>query len=394
MEKTQFHTQALPDELEISLIDIVRSVWAGRALIAALTAVCVALALGVAFLTGQYKSESYYYFGGSFKYGESPDLGGYNRFISSAKMPDRFDAWLRARQWENLPEAETLRALFASRKGIQGQIKPIHPELVKRKPNDTGAVLGIQMELAAKKPEDAHKALTLLSRYLADTLLYDYYQGRLVSRLDDVLTQHAVIENELFQLRTQRPHLEQQQVLVEELVEKYSRLFAAGQRADMLIRTEGALGSSPIVQLMDLQLEHAKLMQKNDELLRQQKQVGLYQAFYQRMYDAWQTQQTAERFVTQLPQILPEVFNGQDLGDETIKTAFNNLSIETQQLQNLWQENQRNLVLPSTNATPTARFALVAAAALAAGLLLSILVVLFRAWWREAAAQKQAQQST
>jgi len=377
-----------PDELEISLIDIVRSVWAGRKLIAFLTAGCVALALGGAFLMGQYKSESYYYFGGSFAYGENPNLGGYNRFISTAKTPERFETWLRAMKLEDLPEAEALHALFASREGIQGQIKPIHPELIKSKPNAAAPVLGIKVELSAKKPQDAYKALALLSRYLADALAYDTYQGRLVEKLSGVLTQHEAIENELFQLKVQRPHLERQQVLVEALVEKYARFFETGQRAEMLISPESALGTSPISQLMGLQLELAKLDQKNEALMRQQKQVGLYQAFYQQAHAAWQTQQTAERFVQRLPQILPEVFKRQDLNDEAIKEAFNKLSIETQQMQNLWQENQRNLIAPSMATVPTVRFALVGAGALVAGLFLSMLIVLFRAWWREAAAQK------
>jgi len=205
MEHPPSSAQAHHDELEISLVDIVRSVWAGRKLIALLTAACVAVALGVAFLTGKYKSESYYYFGGSFAYGESPNPGGYNRFISTAKTPERFDAWLRAMQLEALPEAEALRGLFASREGIQSQIKPIHPDLIKTKPNEAAPVLGIKIELSATKPEEAYKALLLLTRYLADALAYDTYQGRLVEKLGGILTQHGAIENELFQLKVQHP---------------------------------------------------------------------------------------------------------------------------------------------------------------------------------------------
>jgi len=352
-----------PDELEISLVDIVRSIWAGRKLIACLTSACVTLALGVAFLTSQYKSESHYYFGGSFKYGENPDLGSYDRFISAAKTPERFDAWLQAMQLEALPEADALRGIFVSRKGVQGQITAILPELFKSKPNGSAPVLGFKIELAAKKPQDAHKALTLLSRYLADMLLYDNYQRRLEDKMNSVMTQHVAIENELFTLRTQRPHLEQQQVLIETLIGKYSEHFAAGQRADMLIRTEGALGSSPIVQLMNVQLELAKLDQKREELLRQQKQVGLIQAFYQQSQAAWQTQHSAERFAEQLPQILTVIFKNQNLIDEPIKEVFNDLTIETQALQNLWQENQRNLIAPSMTPVSTARFALAGAGA-------------------------------
>jgi len=156
----------------------------------------------------------------------------------------------------------------------------------------------------------------------------------------------------------------------------------------MMISPESALGTSPISQLMGLQLELAKLDQKTEALMRQQKQVELYQAFYQQVHAAWQTQQTAERFVLQLPQILPEVFKNRNLDDEAVKEAFNSLFIEIQQMQNLWQENQRNLIAPGMAAVPTVRFALIGAAALVAGLFLSMLIVLFRAWWREAATQK------
>jgi len=295
---------------------------------------------------------------------------------------------LQAMQLEALPEAAALREVFVSRKGVQGQITAILPELVKSKPNTPAPVLGFKVELTAKKPQDAYKASALLSRYLADTLLYDHYQRRLEDKMNSVMTQHAAIENELFTLRTQRPHLEQQQALIETLIGKYSEHFAAGQRVDMLIRTEGALGSSPIVQLMNVQLELAKLDQKRIELLRQQKQVGLIQAFYQQLQAAWQAQPSSGYFAAQLSQILPEIFKNQNLMDEPIKEVFNRLTIETQALQNLWQENQRNLIAPSATPVSTARFALTGAGALVAGLFLSMLIVLFRAWWREAAAQK------
>jgi len=94
--------------------------------------------------------------------------------------------------------------------------------------------------------------------------------------------------------------------------------------------------------------------------------------------------------VEKLPQILPEIFKNQNLDDEPVKEAFNGLTIETQALQNLWQENQRNLLASSATPVPTARFALAGAGALVAGLFLSMLMVLLRAWWRTEAAARQA----
>jgi|GEM_PF-1606623 len=388
-KKLASHPAASPhtDEIEISLVDIVRNLWAGRRLIAACTGAFVVLALASAFIFQKYKSESYYNFAGSFSLGDHFTLGSYDRFINIAKAPERFETYLQATQLDNQPEAENLRALFLSRSGLAEQIKAIHPSLIVGKPNEPKPILGFQIELVGKDAQETPRELTLLSRYLVDVLVYDLYQNSLVSKLNGALVQNEKIENELFHLKIQRPHLVRQQALVEALIEKYARFFemeSRASRAGMVISTEAALGSSPIVQLMNLQMEIAKLDQQVEKLERQQKQIGLYLAFYQQALQSHQDQKTSERFFSDLPQVLQAVFQDQDMVNETVKETYNSLTIEVNQGQNYWQEGQRHLVLPSQTAIPTVRYALVGAVALLAGLFAAMMLVLVRAWWQEA----------
>jgi len=76
------------DEIEISITDIAKALYAGRWFILLFTVFCVVLALGVAKLTAQYKSTNFWYFEGLLKLpGEEGgiSLAEYNRIMDSAK---------------------------------------------------------------------------------------------------------------------------------------------------------------------------------------------------------------------------------------------------------------------------------------------------------------------
>jgi len=379
------------DEIEISLTDLAKSLYAGRRFILLLTVACVALVLGIAKVTAQYKSTSFWYFEGLVKLpGEEAgiSLAEYNRIMDSAKKYSRFNAYIDAMKLEDSPEVELLRKLFTSREGIATQIKPFRSSLNESK-RVTGAdapILGVSLEITAPSGELAQAALLLLSNYLADTLTYDLYNERLLDKLDSYQTLDAKTENQLIAFDVRRLQLEKQHLLVEKLIEKYATFFETSRKAETLIATEDTLISSPIGRLMALELEIAGLDDQYEQLMRKKKQIHFFLSYYQQALELSHSAGSGEHFFKKLTTILPPLFNAQDLQDEVVKEAYNDLLIETNSAANLYQKRSRQLVKPNLPNAPTTRFALLAAASLLAGLVLACILVLMHTWWREVTA--------
>jgi len=380
------------DEIEISLTDLAKSLYAGRWFILLFSAACVAIALGVAFVTAQYKSTSFWYFEDLVK-SSSNDKGisraDYNRIMDSAKSLRRFEAYLTVMKLPDSAEpVELLRKLFSSREGIDGIIKPFRSSLTDSKEvQKTAPILGVSIEITANSKELAHDALLLLSNYLVDTLAYDFYYDRLLSQREQYQIRDAEIENSLMELGQKRKQRMQQQELVERLIEKYANPFATSRNAERLIAIEDSLSSSPIDRLMTLQLEIAELDAQQKVLARQQKQTDFFRRYYQQALKLYQETGSSSNFFSQLPAVLASVFADEDKSEETVKEVYNRLLVESETARNLYKQSRRQMVKPSQPNQPTTRFALLAAASLLGALMLASLLTLMRAWWREVTAQ-------
>jgi len=378
------------DEIEISITDIAKTLYAGRWFILLFTVFCVAVALGVAKLTAQYKSTSFWYFEGLVKLsGEEAgiSLAEYNRIMDSSKKRRRFEVYLASAEIKDSPEVELLRALFSSQKGITTQIKPFYSSLLNSKLVKDAPALGVSLEIAANSKDLAHNALVLLSNYLTDTLAYDFYRDRLLDKQEYYQSKGTEIENTLIALKIKRSQLVRQQTLVEDLIEKYAKFFESSRRAETLIATEDTLSSSPIGKLLSLQLEIAALDTQYEALLRQQKQTDFYLKFFEQALALYQSAGSSERFFKHLPSLLPKIFTDENKQDEAIKEVYNSLSIEAVNAKTLYQKSSRQMVKPNLPLMPTTQFALVAAASLLVGLMLAAILVLMRTWWREVTAQ-------
>jgi len=388
-----------PREIEISLIDIIRPIWNGRKFIACFTALVVIACLGLTFGLAKYESESRYYFAPSIRLSANNEADGlkeevYDRILSSAKTLARFDAYLVVLRLENTPEIDMLRAHFMSAVGIGAQISPLYfspfaQAARKRDAQHDENILGLKITLSSHNAELTHRALALLTRYFVDTIVYDVYHDRLTENLNNALMQEAKIQNALLELQMQRPHLVRQISQLETLIEKYSKLFGSRAPTEMRIATEDSLGSSPVVKVMNLQMELAALDEQVERLQRKLRQTDLIRTFYNRALSAHQDAKTAESYASKQPLILREVFKDQNLDDEAIREIFNTFEIRNQDIKNLYQESVR-LVVPPT--LPTARtiqpgLSLVGAGALVLGLFLSFLIVWCRAWWQKVSAQ-------
>jgi len=394
MQQNQPHAEAHyqnNDEIEISITDIAKALYAGRWFILLFTVFCVAVALGVAKLTAQYKSTGFWYFEGLVKLpGEESgiSLAEYNRIMDSAKKIERFESYLKVIELEDTPEVELLRTLFTSREGIATRIKPFYSSLIENKAVKKDApILGVSLEVTARSKALSYDALNLLSDYLTDTLAFDFYYDRLLKKYEAAQAKNAKDENALIMLKIKRPQLEHQQAVVETLIEKYAKFFEASRRAETLIATEDTLSSSPIGRLMALQLDIAALDTQYEQLSRAQVQTHFFVNFYQQALDLYQKAGSSNQFFNQLPTLLPTVFNVSSLQDPLVKEAYNDLLIEADSAKNFYQQSTRQLVKPSIPSVPTTRFSLVAAASLLAGLMLAAILVLMRTWWREVTAQ-------
>jgi len=385
-----------PDEIEISLVDIIKSIWNGRRFILFFTVAVVLACLGLAFGLAKYKSESLYYFrvpiqpvvDGADKAGTELSLEVHDRILNTIKTLRRFDAYLAASQLQKTPEIDMLRACFMSADGINKYISPLYPSLFgqdgrpRRKDGDE-SILGLRIALYSYDAELSYRAVTALTRYLVDMTAYEIYHDTLTAYLNQALAQGIEVENALIGLNTKRPHLLRQVAQMEALIEKYTKLF--GANAQIRITAEDSLGSSPVAKIMSLQIELAALDEQVERLQRQQRQTRLIRAFYQRALDVHQETKFAQAFVARQPSILQEVFKDQDLSDEVIWEVFNTLRIRSQHADNLYQESIRLIVQATRPTTRTIKPGMgsIGAGALLIGLFMSIMIVLFRAWWRK-----------
>jgi len=394
MQQQQTHAEGhYPNnnEIEISLTDLAKDLYKGRWFILLFTVAAVIIVLGIAKLTAQYKSTSFWYFEGLVKLPDAESgisLSEYNRIMDAAKKSERFEAYLKVMKLEDTPEVELLRQLFTSRESIGSQIKPFYSSLTQSKlPQKDSPILGVSLEITSRSKEQAYAAITLLSDYLTDTLAYDFYYDHLLAKRDHFQVLGAKNENALIEIKLKRPHLLQQQVLVEGLIEKYAKFFEASRSAQTLITTEDTLSSSPIGRLMTLQLEVAALDAEQERLIREQAQTQFFLNFYQQALELYQSAGSSNQFFNKLPTLLTSVFNVDNLEDEVVRETYNDLLLEADGAKDFYEKSNRQLIKPSIPTVPTTRFALVAAAALLSGLMLASILVLMRSWWREVTAQ-------
>jgi len=388
------------DELEISLTELISTIWQSRWVVVVITAVIVLLASVSVLITAQYKSEGLYQFGGAIPLSlpeapEAPEapgisLANYRRFAASFQTPEHFEQYIHSLQLKNTPEINNLRQLFASKTGISKQIEPLYSftqadsKILFAPKEGNNNILGLRITLQEAKPEVAQQMVALLGRYIIDSIIYDAYADKLLTDLNKITLRLSIINNRIISEEETQHALQRTQTALQTIIRKYPS--AAESRIPQQVISvdrESVRYLAPTTQLVAVELKLSEIDEAIHKLKREARQLELKQEFYRKAQDLHSKLNSGEAFLVALPSALHEVFQDKDLDNNEVKEVFNSLSMENQAAENLYLARSRFVAGPTLPQHSTARLGLTVAGSALAGMFLSVIFVLGRQWWKE-----------
>lgn len=396
--------------IEISLSDIVVTVWRSRWLVLVVTALVTACGVAGAVYFAKYKSEGFFQFGGAIPIKEIKDeakdadkdkvelkepapgiaLSDYKRFVASYTTTERFADYVRDKKLESAPGISDLRKAFASRAGIGKSIEPIYPftkldaKVLMEQPKDSSNnVIGLQIDVENANPQTAQQMVGLLGRYTMDSIIYLVYSDALRFKHSEISAKLTKLDNEIIHSNEALEEYRRRGADLKQIVGRYPS--AANQQSQQVVSVtpESARYLSPVTQLVTTEVQASEAKEKILKAKREQQQAVLLREYYAQAKALLDSTKSGETVLRGLPGIKDRVFKGKNLDDEVVKEVYNTITIDNQNAANVYLEKSRFIAGPTLATRSSARPALALAVSVLFGLFLSLVLVFLRNWWRD-----------
>jgi len=138
----------------------------------------------------------------------------------------------------------------------------------------------------------------------------------------------------------------------------------------------------PISLLINAEIQIADLNRKIAKAAEDKQKNLLLLEYFGRAQRLPQASKSGETVLRRLEEVRAEVFKGKDLKDPVVAEVSNALTFENETAANQYLQKSRFIMGPSLPTQSTARPVPVVIASLLLGLLLSIVYVAGRRWWR------------
>ncbi|MDN2677718.1 lipopolysaccharide biosynthesis protein [Janthinobacterium sp. SUN033] len=394
---------------DFNLTNFLTILWQSRGVILAGTALVAILGTSSALFLGKYQSEGFLQFGGAIpekkieKDGkevkeQAPGiaLADYKRFSSPLNTSERFNEFIRQNNIENDPTVIALSQTFAARGGIAKVIEPIFPftkldakELMSSTKDADNNVIAVSINYAAKTPESAQQAVSLLGRYTVDTIVYMIYTDILRFKNSEISAAITKLDNKIIENKEKIDSYQRKGVRLKQIVTRYPDAASQASRQLVSITEDTARYLSPLSQLMTSEVEITEANEAIYKAKREQKQYMILAEYYDRAKALAESTKSGEAILRGLEPIKKTVFSGKDMEDETIKEVYNKISVDNSSAISLYLEKTRFIAGPSLPKNRTTRTSVALLGSLLAGLSISILFVLGRRWWQNNRQQLQ-----
>lgn len=395
---------------DISLTDLFATLWHSRWLILFVTISVMACGLAGSLYFAKYKSQGFFQFGGPIPAvvvksntkdkdkekdkDKAPGLGislaDYKRFAASYATSERFADYLREKKLGSAVNINDLRKTIASRDGIEKLVEPIYPftkldaKVLMEQPKDSSNnVIGLRINYENSAPENAQNMVSLLGRYVMDSIIYLIYMDELQFKHSEIKSKMIKLDNVIITNKEQLDEYRRKAADLKQIVARYPESANQTTRQVVSVTEDSARYLSPVTQLVTTEVQASEANEAIFKAKREQQQSALLLAYYDRAKVLLDGTKSGETVLRGLDQVKESVFKGKNMEDEVIKEVYNTITIENQNAINVYLEKSRFIAGPTlpTNSSNRPLFALLGS--LMSGLFLSILLVFGRNWWRD-----------
>jgi hypothetical protein len=389
----------------ISIADLLATLWHARVLIVGVTLLMVTLGLSGALYSAKYKSEGFFQFGGAIPLPKEKSLqdkskekeassgivlADYKRYAAAFGTSERFAEFVQQNKLETVAGVDNLRKVFASRDGVAKLVEPVYPftkldakELMEQPKDSSNNVIGLRINYEAGTAQNAQQMVGLLGRYVMDSIIYLIYSDALRFKHTEMTAKITKLDNDIIDNKEKLEEYRRKGASLKQIVGRYPESANQASRQVISVTEESARYLSPVTHLMTTEVEASEANEAIYKAKREQQQSILLREYYDKAKALLDGTKSGEAILRGLEPVKESVFKGKNLNDELIKEVYNMISIENQNATSLYLEKSRFIAGPSLPEHRSNRLSVVLAVSLLLGLLLSVLMVFGRNWWRE-----------
>ena len=225
--------------------------------------------------------------------------------------------------------------------------------------------------------------VALMGRYAIDTIIYLIYSDNLRFKQTEITTKITKLDNDIIKEKEGLEKFKRKGSDLKQIVNRYPDPASQASRQIVTINDDNARYLSPVTQLMTSEVE---ISEANEAILQaktEQSKNTLLLEYYKKAKDLINSTSSGEEVLRGLEPLKIEVFKNKNMDDEVIKQVYNSITIDNQNALNIYLEKSRFIAGPSLPENRADRLSQVVGKAALFGLLLSLIFVIGRNWWRE-----------
>lgn len=396
--------RAIIEADEISLRELVESLWRQRGIIASMVVIGAVLGGGVSLLSTRYVAEGLL-LGGTPIEKSSPDDEGeegevkhidfgipvdkYKRYEGVLLNGSRLQRFLQQEGGEHGPVGQQLQPLIDSPSALAQVFKPEFGFTEKdaktfgvrnEQPSD---LIGVRVRYEGREPSSGLPVIQL-AEFIRDTVI----RVDLEDRTLDQCTNYRELEQSLRNRQlTSEFAVAQEQRLVQTLKEIIARLPASAvldSRQIVAVEKGSERFLSPLAQLTAAEIRIADL--RRGDIERERKRVAslLKRDYYCAAQQKLQEVANGRAFLSILPALQAQVFEGKDKGESVVEQTWNEIDLERESWINTYISRMRFVAPPEGGEQRERKPGLVLGLMLGVilGGMMGALVAMVAGWWR------------
>lgn len=403
------------DEL-IPLIDLFAPVWHARWLVLIITSAAMVCGVAWTLLNSKYLSHGFFQFGGAIPIVKEKNsniqthndygrlaykdrdqeartgiaLTDFKKYAASYATSERFNEYVQEKKLSSVGGIDKLYKLFSTETGIPQAIEPVYAftrtdakVLMEQPKGSSNNIIGLRINYDDSSPEVAQQIVGLLGHYVMDSIVYLIYTDALRFKHDEIRIRMTQLEHTISNKKIQLEEYARKIADLEKILARNPTAKVQDTRQIIQITEESIRYLSPATLLTITEVEASEanwaiLRAKNEQV-----QNALLLEYYDRVKSILDTTKSGETILRSLEPVKATVFKEKNLENNVIKAAHDMITVDNQSAITLYLEKSRFIAGPTLPSHSTARPARALAVSFMVGLLLSLLLVFGREWWRK-----------
>ncbi|MDB5840799.1 MAG: hypothetical protein JWQ23_2751, partial [Herminiimonas sp.] len=222
------------------------------------------------------------------------------------------------------------------------------------------------------------KIVGLLGNYAMDSIIYLTYSDALRFKREEMNTRIIKLDNDIIASKIRLEEYRRRAAELRQIVARNPGAESQATRQVVTVTEENARYLPPATQLATTEVQAAEANEAILKARREQQQNILYLEYYDKAKGLLDSTRSGETILRGLESAKTAVFKDKNLEDDVTKEIYNKITVENRDAINIYLDRSRFIAGPTLAPKSTARPALALAMSLILGLILAVVIVLFR----------------